>query len=241
MREILPIFDVDDTIVVGSTPMYNYCYQKGLAAVGVDLDDRGVRNATDLLWGGTHTHQFTHILNGDEEKVRIASDEYMEQLRSAYVEAVGVLPGTFEALGSLSIKPALASGIHPEILKEILKKYDVDPDFFDPVVTSYDIPHHLTKPNPFMVYEVLQRRALSTGETFSTRDTVVIGDSINDMLMGTRAGSRTIAVLTGRMSPGTARELTQPEPGVSRLKVDCVVDSVVEVPEVITKLKRKNR
>lgn len=233
MRELLPALDADDTIIMGSTPMYNLSYQKGLQAVGIHLDDREIRNATDPRWGTTHTHQLRHILGGDEERARIAGDVFMWHMENVFVEAIGFLPGTAEALGRLATKPALVTGIHPDILPLVLKKIDLTPDFFNPIVTSYDVPSELIKPNPGMLYEVLRRRIISRNETFSPNEVAVVGDSINDMLMATRAGARSIAVLTGRMTLDAATDWQ----AAGEPRIDRIVNDIREVPEAIESLK----
>jgi phosphoglycolate phosphatase-like HAD superfamily hydrolase len=237
MREILPVLDVDDTFLMGSTPTYRFCYQKGFEKVGLYYDDYQIHRKTELLWGASDIQQFRYNLN-DEKKVKIAHDEYMRYLRSVFVESVKMLPGTVEALGRLSVRPALVTGIHPEILKEILSKYDMTPAFFDPIISSYEIDLIDVKPSPFGVYKVLEKRRDRHGRRYPTQDTVVVGDSINDMLMANAAGTMSIAVLTGKMTSETIVDDWMQKGGIP--KIDYVVKDITCLPEKIEEISHKS-
>jgi phosphoglycolate phosphatase-like HAD superfamily hydrolase len=241
MREsYCPFLDVDDTIIMGSTPMMNWCYQQALQSVGIELYDLELTAATEEKWGAAHQEQFAHILGGDEERIKVANAAYWNEFETTFVDSVHFLPGTAEALRSFNVQPALLTGNHPEILAKVFKKIGIDMDLFDPIVTSYDrymLPD-LTKPNPYMIHEAIRRR--KEKDIASPSDVVMVGDSFNDMRMANAAGAKALAVLTGRMTLKSIRE-NQEQGDPDAVEIDAVVKDIREVPAMIEELAQKNR
>lgn len=244
MREVLPGFDFDDTVVMGSTPMYNFCHQKGFASIGITLYDSAIRDFTEPNWGATHEFHIRYILTNFpelipakkydlEDLIRRVSDVYMENLENIFSRSVRPLGGTAEELGKLTVRPLLATGIHPDILPAVLKNAGLEKDFFDPVVTAYDIPPELSKPHPHMLHRVMDLRRKKYGENFGFEDLVYVGDSVNDMRMAYAVGATAIAVCTGRMDRPDAERRLKRNGGI----IDYVRGDIREVPDLINHIR----
>lgn len=243
MGEILPVFDFDDTVVMGSTPMYNFCHQKGFESVGVTLYDGTIRELTESRWGATHEVHIRNILTNYpsiipakkydvEDLTKKISDVYMYNLENVFAMAVHPLVGTVEELESLREQPALASGIHPDILPVVLKHAGIRADFFYPVVTAYDIPADKSKPDPYMLHKVLEETLQTTGKEYIPEEIAYVGDSVNDMKMAYAIGAKAIAVCTGRMERAEAEKLMKNNGGI----IDYVRQDIRDVPRLINSL-----
>jgi len=243
MREILPVFDFDDTVVVGSTPMYNYCHQKAFESIGITLYEGAIRDFTEARWGARHEVHIRYILTSFpelipsknynlEDLVNQVSDVYMENLEKVFAASVRPLQGTAEELGKLTVRPALASGIHPDILPKVLKNSGIKEDFFEPVITAYDIPPDRSKPDPYMLHKVVEYRRSLTGAKDEFRDVAVVGDSVNDMRMAYAVGATAIAVCSGRMERPDAERRMKNNGGI----IDYVRNDIREVPSLINQM-----
>ena len=244
MREVLPGFDFDDTVVMGSTPMYNYCHQKGFESIGIHLYDSAIRDYTEARWGSTHDYHIRYILTNFpdlipdkkydlEELITRASDVYMSNLENVFAKSVRPLEGTAAELGKLTVRPILATGVHPDILPVVLKNAGIDQDFFDPIVTAYDIPQELSKPHPYMLHKAIKLRRKKYGESFELSDLVYVGDSKNDMRMAYSVGATAIAVCTGRMSRVEIESSQKSYGGI----IDYMKEDVLEVPDLINSIR----
>jgi len=106
------------------------------------------------------------------------------------------VPGIFDLLSRLKrsgIKIALATIDDYSRTLKILEITNLK-KFFDFIVTGKDVKN--TKPDPEMIFNICQKLKISPGES------IMIGDTINDMIMGKNAGvALTVGVLNGVNSP----------------------------------------
>ncbi|MDO5322265.1 MAG: HAD family hydrolase [Bacteroidia bacterium] len=122
-----------------------------------------------------------------DEGVRI----YRENFFSVATEHIKLFPGVKETLLELhgaGLKLAIATSRGSNSLHVILQNYGID-GIFDEIATSSD--HYEPKPSPDMVLKLLERLGASAGET------LVVGDTTFDILMGAGALCRTCGVAYG--------------------------------------------
>jgi len=174
--------------------------EKWAKAVGVDLHAEEIDNDGPLAMAPTSEEVLVAALIIHESK-SVGWDIAKELAEKAYREAdktmtppfgAVLIRGTYEALQALKtrgFKMAIATTARQKRAKESLKKLKLD-THFKVVVGADDVAHG--KPAPDMILKA----CTMTG--CSPRDTVMIGDSHIDMMMGKNARVKAcIGVLTG--------------------------------------------
>jgi len=201
----LIIFDWDDVFTHGSTAGYYACYHEAVKGVGVKLTDKQEKERIAVKWGSPHPEEIKELLKENLELVDRAVEIYEDHFfGSTFVNELSVLDGSVELLERLGEKHtlALATGMHPKLLREVvIPKFGI-PDVFAEVVTAYDLddPSH-AKPHPMSVKIILER----TG--YGANEAVMVGDAKNDVGMARAAGIRPIVVLSGHLDREQAEEL----------------------------------
>lgn len=115
-------------------------------------------------------------------------------------------------------KLAVATGGHPDILKErIIPKFKI-PDVFSQILTIYDIDDIVhAKPHPYMLNKILETQEISPHET------IMVGDAANDVTMARNAGVTPVVVLTGHLN----------RPQAEGLQVSHITDTVTDLPKLL--------
>lgn len=201
----LIIFDWDDVFTLGSTAGYYRCYHEALSGVGVSLDPDEENTRIKSKWGSGHAAQLQDLLRERPDLVPEAITLYEEHFfGDTFVDCLDVVPGSQEFVSDLAkdYKLAIATGGHPQILKErILTKFHF-PDVFSQIVTIYDIDDiSHAKPHPYMLEVILEAQKVSF------QNAVMVGDAKNDVLMARAARVEPIVVLTGHLDREQAVEL----------------------------------
>lgn len=201
----LIIFDWDDVFSQGSTTGYYKCYHEAIAGVGIELDPEIERQRIAAKWGSGHREEIAELLQEHPELVDKASELYEEHLfGNTFVDCLSVLPGSTGSLDRLAqkYKLALATGVHPKVLKErVMPKFNI-PNVFSEIITAYDLDDaSKAKPHPHIAQEIMRR------ENVTPEETVMVGDAKNDVMMARNAGIEPIVVLTGHLSTLEAEEL----------------------------------
>jgi len=243
MREILPVLDVDDTIIAGSTWIHLLAYSEGLKAVGLNIAGEALLRETEPNWGGTHDTQFAYMISRNagrenlENKVQKAGKVFMQTMGEVMTKGAGIIGQETSTLELFSPRPALATGLHPDILVSVFDTHKIDIESFYPIVTAYDLEPDQVKPDPYMLQEVLSRRnqidKIKNAQhlEYESGDIAMVGDSANDMRMANRAGAICIAVLTGRLTRDDARNMQH-----TSVNIDYIVEDISYVPAVIEKI-----
>ncbi len=200
------LFDWDDVITLGSTKGYYVCYENTLKRLGIKaLDQKEFYARLDKVWGQTYKEGLAALLQERPELVEEACAIYKEELfGDTYMHELYVLDGTTETLIELSkkYKLAIASGVHPDILKNTIMPGFNIPQVFSEMIFSYEISDpSMRKPHPYTAYELMKRLGVSPQET------VVVGDAANDVLMAQRAHCIPVTVLTGHLNTERAQAL----------------------------------
>lgn len=122
---------------------------------------------------------------------------------------VGVIE-TLEELHTKGKTMAVASSRRHESLDGLLADFGIT-NLFSSIIGADDVTN--AKPNPEPVNKILSELS------FSSKDTVVIGDAPYDILMGKNAGTTTVGVTYGN---GSRKELEAAEP-------DFLIDSFADL------------
>jgi phosphoglycolate phosphatase-like HAD superfamily hydrolase len=220
----LIIFDWDDVLTLGSTEGYYKCYHEAMKGVGVTLSKIEEKKRIDAKWGSSHNEELAELLKDNLNLLPRAVKIYENCLFGRdYVDCLTLVPGTIEMLNRLTknYKIAIATGANSKLLQEIVfPKFNI-PKVFSQIITPDDLIDTLhAKPHPESINRILKE------QHFSSKETVVVGDAKNDVLMAQAAGVEAIVVLTGHLSEYEAKEL-----GVKH-----IVESVVALEGLLSKL-----
>jgi len=183
---------------------------------------RAVRKATIELWGRPSRHVFARILENRHDLIEKAYERYEECLFSnTFLDNLSFVSQGNEVLQRLGkkYKLAIASGIHPELLKEyVMPKFNVPKEIFVQIISAYDLPDHSRgKPHPDMIQAILAAQDIKPDEA------VMVGDAVGDVRMALSAGVRPIVVLTGQLN----------RQGAMRLGVKDIIPSVADLESAL--------
>lgn len=201
----LIIFDWDDVFTIGSTEGYYKCYHEALVGVGVELSKAEEKKRIDTKWGSSHYEELAELLKDNLGLLPRAINIYEKHLFGrSYVDCLTLVPGTIGMLKRLSkkYKIALATGANPKLLQEIIfPKFDI-PQVFSQRITPDDlVDASRTKPHPESINRILKE------QNFSSKETVMVGDAKNDVLMAQNASVEAVVVLTGHLNQSEAKKL----------------------------------
>lgn len=221
----LIVFDWDDVFTQGSIEGYYKCYHEALVGVGVNLPPEIEKARIVEKWGAGHAKQLEYLLEDHPELIPKAIELYQRHSSGdTFVDCLNILPGSQKFLEELAknYKLAIATGAQPKILKDrLMPKFGIDPSLFTQIVTIYDIDDIVhAKPHPFMLNKIMETQGVLQ------RETVMVGDAANDMLMARNAGVEPIAVLTGHLSLEQAEEL----------EIKHIIDKVTDLESELNKI-----
>ena len=219
------IFDLDGTLV-DSVYQHVLAWHQALSAEAIDLSIWRIHRKIGMS-GGLFTDQLLRELKRD------IGQEAVQRLARHHAEAYGKLssmvvplPGASALLAILSelgIPWAIATSGRMETARANIEALDLDPDEIV-LVTRDQV--RFAKPDPDLFIEAARRLDLPM------EDTVVVGDSVWDMLAAARCGALGVGLLSG----GYGRE----ELGRSRaLRVyDDPADLLEHLDEVASRTRR---
>ncbi|MBU4245982.1 MAG: HAD hydrolase-like protein, partial [Nanoarchaeota archaeon] len=146
------IFDWDDVIVAGSTKGYINCYHETLSRLGVFLEAEEEKRRIFENWGKAPKAELSGLLKEHPGKLDEAYRLYDGILLNSdtFVNCVKPINGVNILLENLAKKYALAiaTGIHPVLLKKIMDKFNT-PKVFSKIISAYDIEEKNQKPSPY--------------------------------------------------------------------------------------------
>lgn len=217
----LIIFDWDDVFTHGATEGYFACYHMALERIGIHIDPEEEKRRIKAKWGSTIHEEFAELLKENPTLIDKGVKEFNKlMIGDTFVNHLRIIDGSQELVKRLSKKYllAIASGVNPHLLKDrIFSKFSI-PNAFKEIITVYELddPSH-AKPHPYMLQEIMRRLNVLPNET------VFVGDAKGDMMMAKTAGVTPIAVLTGHMREGDARELD----------IKHIVNNVTEIEQIL--------
>lgn len=184
------IFDLDGTLV-DSVYQHVLAWHQALSAEAIDLSIWRIHRKIGMS-GGLFTDQLLRELKRD------IGQEAVQRLARHHAEAYGKLssmvvplPGASALLAILSelgIPWAIATSGRMETARANIEALDLDPDEIV-LVTRDQV--RFAKPDPDLFIEAARRLDLPM------EDTVVVGDSVWDMLAAARCGALGVGLLSG--------------------------------------------
>ncbi|MEU4253106.1 HAD family hydrolase [Amycolatopsis sp. NPDC026612] len=189
------LFDVDGTLV-DSNYLHVHAWRRAFHALDRDVDSWRVHRAI-----GKGSGKLLSTLLGDEDAGRIG-DQAKELHSRFYLETADLLrpfdraPDLIRTLAKRGMRVVLATSAAPDELKELRRVLDVD-DVVAGIVSGDDV--EATKPDPEPVFAALDKAGTAP------EDTIFVGDAVWDVHAATKAGVRTVSVLSGGVG---AAELT---------------------------------
>ncbi|HET6708006.1 HAD family hydrolase [Amycolatopsis sp.] len=189
------LFDVDGTLV-DSNYLHVHAWHRAFHALDRPVDSWRVHRAI-----GKGSGKLLRTLLGDEDADRIG--EQAKDLHSRfYLETADLLrpfdraPGLVRELTGRGVRVVLATSAGPDELDALRKVLAVD-DVVAGIVSGDDV--EATKPDPEPVFAALEKAGTAPEET------IFVGDAVWDVHAATKAGVRTVSVLSGGVG---AAELT---------------------------------
>ncbi|MCW7542940.1 HAD family hydrolase [Aurantimonas litoralis] len=184
------LFDLDGTLV-DSVYQHVIAWQEALDSEGIALSVWRIHRKIGMS-GGLFTNQLLR------ETDREITEKTSERLRKLHAEAYGrhahmvrPLPGATELLAALTeagVKWAIATSGRMETARHNLDRLGVDPDKV-PVITRDLVKY--AKPDPDLFIAAAEKLGVATDTT------IVVGDSIWDMLAAQRCRALGVGLLSG--------------------------------------------
>ncbi|MEK7594045.1 MAG: HAD hydrolase-like protein [Patescibacteria group bacterium] len=217
----LIVFDWDDVFTLGSKEGYIKCLHDTLVDLGVRLDPEEEHKRILARWSQPHREELRHLLQEKPELLDQACKIYEDKFfGGTFVDELTYVDGANDLLRNLSkdYALALATGAHPEILKnQVMPKFDV-PDVFAQIISAYDIDDvEKHKPHRHMLDTIMQAQG------FTPDESLFIGDAKSDVQMARNAGVEPIVVLTGHLDKSEAEALN----------VQYIIDNVAQLSDVL--------
>ncbi len=210
----LVVFDWDDVVTLGSKEGYYACYRETLNALNIVLPEDELHKRIQRRWGQPYQEELRELLLERPDLLNQANKLFEEKFwGDVFVRELREVPGANELLTYLSSKYtlAVATGNHPDMLKKkIFPRFNI-PDVFAQIVTAYDVPPEKTKPDPYMLEQIMKTQQCTPSET------IYIGDAENDAKMAQNALVEPIVVLTGHLNRREAEKL-----GVKQILPDII-------------------
>ncbi len=200
----LIIFDWDDVIIFGAKEGYYNCYKKTLKELAIVLDEKEIDKRIENTWGNID-RILSELLKENSNLIEKAGKVFYDKefYGDTFVDSLKEMQGVNELLIRLKekYKLAVASANKLDMIKDkIMPKFNI-PNVFDQIVTAGDAPAGKSKPDPYMLQLILKTQGVSNKET------IFIGDAMNDVLMAKNAGVEPVVVLTGVLSKTQAEAL----------------------------------
>ncbi len=190
MKTKLIVFDFDGTIMDTREDIahaINYALTKyGLSPVD-----------TKTVWGytGDGTPMLVQRILKDknradlQDKVLKDTIQYYNTHYADFAQVIDGLPETLEKLKSKKL--AILSNKYESFVKKLLKKFGMKKYFF--AVYGKDS-FKKSKPNPYPLFKIMEKAGANPDET------VYVGDSKNDILVGKNAGVKVFIIPSGATS-----------------------------------------
>lgn len=185
------LFDVDGTLV-DSNYLHVHAWARAFHDVGMDVATWRVHRSIGMDGSTLVARLADSADDGVHEKLKNLHSEYYRET----IELLRPLPGARElldAIAGLGLQVVLASSAPEDELKTLRRVLDRE-DVISAATSSGDV--DTAKPEPGIVRVALDRAGVPPD------DAVFVGDAVWDAQASTRAGVRSIGVLSGGVSRG---------------------------------------
>jgi HAD superfamily hydrolase (TIGR01509 family) len=190
------LFDVDGTLV-DSNYLHVHAWRRAFHELGRPVDSWRVHRAI-----GKGSGKLLSTLLGDDDAERVGG-EAKDLHTGFYLESAELLrpfdhaPDLIRALAAKGVRVVLATSAGPDELDELRRVLGVD-DVVRDIVAGDDV--EATKPDPEPVLVALEKAGTAP------EDTIFVGDAVWDVRAATKAGVRTIGVLSGGIGEAELKE-----------------------------------
>jgi len=126
-----------------------------------------------------------------ESKVEFLHQKLLERAKEVMAERSRLLPGareTLEFCNSNGFKCGMATTKYRENGMKVLAKLEID-KYFDVILFGDEV--ESVKPDPGIIVEMAEKLGVKVGET------LVVGDTINDVIAARAAGATSVSVTSG--------------------------------------------
>ncbi len=218
MRPKLVILDCDGVLVMNTNEIYDEALRNTVSIFAPEYPSDALAELMERTRGKTFDHQLRSILGSDDIRLTRAIETYEQYLhREDVYSRVTLLAGAsraLEELKQLGYILALATGMNPSLLDRLFADRLL-PDMFTFISSVHEISDpKFQKPHPKTLQKVLF--ALNR----PAKESLYVGDTIDDVLMARSCSIFSIAVLTGRLTRKVAIDAG----------AELVLNSVLELP-----------
>ena len=221
------IFDLDGTLITFTldvkacrTQVLQYLTEQGFPSSLFSMKE----TAFDMLVKAKKymiTHRVKELNFAEIEKKVYSIVEGFELEATRKTEMFPGIPETLKALKSMNLKIGLCTISGAKATKSVLQRFGLE-EFFDAVIVREDVSE--VKPDPLHLNAVLD--ALKVG----VQETVLVGDSVKDMVCANSLNVLAVGVTTGLSS---ADDLTLSG-------AHYVASSANDIPSLILQLKKQD-
>jgi phosphonatase-like hydrolase len=187
---------------------------------GMEKKD-AIKNVLQVLRNQQSQCDYSASKVQEDDLVNAIFKDFKESLNSHLQFIDKEIPGTsetFRILKSKGVKISVGSGFPHSVVEEIVNNLGWE-GMVDYVSSAEREGHG--RPNPAMIHAAMKYCCVE-----EVRSVVKVGDTKMDVQEGRNAGCWTVAVLTG----------TQSEECLKDLKPDFIIDSVVNLPSVLSQI-----
>lgn len=173
------LFDFDGTLA-DTLPFYIKAYDAALRSVGFVLDEKGIAQKC--------FSKSEYVICKDlgiPEKTEVFAQTYFSAVKDLFKRAP-LFDDTIEVLNFLrdrNIKIIVITFAYRWYIDQMMNQYKLD-TYFDFIISTDDVTS--PKPHPEAVLKAIDKLSITADET------LVVGDSKSDILMGKVAGSKTV-------------------------------------------------
>ena len=187
MKTKLIVFDFDGTIV-DTREDIAHAINYALVKYGLSPVD------TETVWSytGDGTPMLVQRILNDKSRLDLQEEVLKDTIRyydTHYADFAHVIDGVPETLEKLKNKKlAILSNKYEDFVKKLLKEFDLEKYFF--AVYGKDS-FEKSKPDPYPLFKIMEKASANPDET------VYVGDSKNDILIGKNAGVKVFIIPSG--------------------------------------------
>ena len=217
------IFDLDGTLVTFTldvkacrTKVIQYLTEQGFPSSLFSMKETAFDMLVKTKKHGIEEQEFAEV-----KKMVYAIVESFELQAARKTEMFPDVPETLKALKSMNLKIGLCTISGAKATKSVLQRFGLE-EFFDAVIVREDVSE--VKPDPLHLNAVLD--ALKVG----VQETVLVGDSVKDMVCANSLNVLAVGVTTGLSS---ADDLTLSG-------AHYVASSANDIPSLILQLKKQD-
>ncbi|MBX4197178.1 HAD family phosphatase [Candidatus Saccharibacteria bacterium] len=204
-RDGLIIFDFDGVFNQNSTEAYREVYFETLKDVGIELSEEEKQSRINSKWGSRSSEIVRELVKEHPELFPGAVKFSKKYLSEIFPKRLNPIPGTTELLGRLVTRFTLAIDTAADrdvLVEKVMPKLNIDPALFKEIVTAEDLADvALSKPDPHTPQLIMEKLG------FKPEQTVMVGDSENDVLAALYSDIEPIVPLTGNLNREEAEEL----------------------------------